>query len=167
MIMTQTILLVCSCPLIGKVVVRYCKSLNRCLSKTCILLYGLQRWQANISSVYPFNMYEPSLSAIINDLRHVRRSSTQEWFDSETDATYIGSAVGLVLLSEEPDEDDYRNERIIEAWWLIGRFVAFRPEGRGFESRSSRYTGISCTDQVLPSQSPLEISREPPPQYPC
>lgn len=58
-------------------------------------------------------MYEPSLSAIINDLRHVRRSSTQEWFDSETDATYIGSAVGLVLLSEEPDEDDYRNERII------------------------------------------------------
>src|SRR6218665_1823858 len=27
------------------------------------------------------------------------------------------------------------------AWWLIGRFVAFRPKGRGFESRSSRHTG--------------------------
>src|SRR6218665_1063942 len=23
-------------------------------------------------------------------------------------------------------------------WWLIGRFIAFRPKGRGFDSRSSR-----------------------------
>ena len=26
-------------------------------------------------------------------------------------------------------------------WWLIGRFDAFRPKGRGFESRSSRHVG--------------------------
>src|SRR6218665_2528417 len=27
------------------------------------------------------------------------------------------------------------------AWWLIGRYVAFRPKGRGFESCSSRNVG--------------------------
>ena len=27
------------------------------------------------------------------------------------------------------------------AWWFIGRFVAFRSLGRGFESRSSRHIG--------------------------
>ena len=27
------------------------------------------------------------------------------------------------------------------AWWLIGRFVAFRPKGRGFESSSSCHVG--------------------------
>ena|SRR6218665_1189327 len=27
------------------------------------------------------------------------------------------------------------------AWWFIGRFVAFRPKGRRFESRSSRHVG--------------------------
>ena len=27
------------------------------------------------------------------------------------------------------------------AWWLIGRFDAFRPKGRRFESRSSRHVG--------------------------
>ena len=27
------------------------------------------------------------------------------------------------------------------AWWLIGRFVAFRPKGCGFESRSIRHAG--------------------------
>ena len=27
------------------------------------------------------------------------------------------------------------------AWWLIGRFVAFHPKGRGFESHSSRHVG--------------------------
>ena len=27
-------------------------------------------------------------------------------------------------------------------WWLIGRFDAFRPNGRGFESRSSRQVGM-------------------------
>ena len=26
-------------------------------------------------------------------------------------------------------------------WWLIGRFVAFRPKGRGFEFRSNRHIG--------------------------
>ena len=30
---------------------------------------------------------------------------------------------------------------ICGAWWLIGGFVAFRPNGRGFESRSSRHVG--------------------------
>ena len=30
---------------------------------------------------------------------------------------------------------------ICEAWWHIGRGDAFRPEGRGFESRSSRAVG--------------------------
>src|SRR6218665_1870823 len=28
-----------------------------------------------------------------------------------------------------------------EAWWLIGRFDTFRPNGCGFESRSSRHVG--------------------------
>ena len=27
------------------------------------------------------------------------------------------------------------------AWWVIDRFIAFHPNGRGFESRSSRYIG--------------------------
>ena len=27
------------------------------------------------------------------------------------------------------------------AGWLIGRFVAFRPKGRGFKSHSSRHVG--------------------------
>src|SRR6218665_241468 len=27
------------------------------------------------------------------------------------------------------------------SWWLIGRFIAFRPKSRGFESRSSRQVG--------------------------
>src|SRR6218665_1714876 len=30
---------------------------------------------------------------------------------------------------------------ICGAWWLIGRFVTFRPKGRGFEYRSSRHVG--------------------------
>ena len=30
---------------------------------------------------------------------------------------------------------------IVGVWWLIGRFVAFHPKGRGFESRSSRHIG--------------------------
>src|SRR6218665_3890670 len=29
----------------------------------------------------------------------------------------------------------------IGAWWIIGRFVAFCPNGRGFEFRSSRHVG--------------------------
>ncbi len=29
----------------------------------------------------------------------------------------------------------------VGAWWLIGRFDAFRPKSRGFESRSSRHVG--------------------------
>ena len=28
-----------------------------------------------------------------------------------------------------------------KAWWLIGRFVAFRPKDCGFESRSNRHLG--------------------------
>src|SRR6218665_3150919 len=37
----------------------------------------------------------------------------------------------------------YKADNLYEsgAWWLIGRFVAFRPKGRGFESRSSRHVG--------------------------
>ena len=38
------------------------------------------------------------------------------------------------------------------AWWLIGRFVAFRAKGRGFESRSSRHVetlGKSFTYSAL------------------
>src|SRR6218665_2321719 len=34
------------------------------------------------------------------------------------------------------------NETNREAWWLIGRFDAFRPKNRGFDSRSSRHLGI-------------------------
>ena len=30
---------------------------------------------------------------------------------------------------------------IVEAWWLIGRFAAFRLKGRGFESHSDRHVG--------------------------
>ena len=29
--------------------------------------------------------------------------------------------------------------KVVEACWRIGRVDAFRPEGRGFESRSSRH----------------------------
>ena len=33
------------------------------------------------------------------------------------------------------------------AWWFIGRFDAFRPKGRGFESRSSRHvTGVDLSN---------------------
>ncbi len=51
------------------------------------------------------------------------------------------------------------------AWWLIGRFVAFRPKGRGFESRSSRQD--RDLGQVLHSQLPVALRRETPTQYPC
>src|SRR6218665_2373418 len=37
-------------------------------------------------------------------------------------------------------------------WWLIGRFVTFRPKGRGFKSRSSRHVetlGKSFTRSCL------------------
>src|SRR6218665_1968209 len=34
------------------------------------------------------------------------------------------------------------------AWWLIGRFVAFRPKGRWFESHSSRHVGTLCKSLV-------------------
>ena|SRR6218665_685915 len=37
------------------------------------------------------------------------------------------------------------------AWWCIGRVDAFRPEGRGFDSRSSR--------QVLHLQLPVAFRR--------
>src|SRR6218665_2987965 len=33
------------------------------------------------------------------------------------------------------------NEINRESWWLIGRFNAFRPKDRGFDSRSSRHLG--------------------------
>ena len=32
-------------------------------------------------------------------------------------------------------------ERDCGAWWLTGRFVAFSPKGRGFESRYGRRVG--------------------------
>ena len=35
------------------------------------------------------------------------------------------------------------------AWWLIGRFVAFRPKRHGFESRSGRHVGTLDTVFVL------------------
>ena len=34
-----------------------------------------------------------------------------------------------------------RDSAIGGAWWLIGRFIAFRPKGRGFESRSDHHKG--------------------------
>src|SRR6218665_2403758 len=33
------------------------------------------------------------------------------------------------------------NQSIFGAWWLTGRFIAFRPKGYGFESRSSCHIG--------------------------
>ena len=30
------------------------------------------------------------------------------------------------------------------AWWLVGRFVAFLPNRRGFKSRSNRHAGTVC-----------------------
>src|SRR6218665_3492645 len=40
-------------------------------------------------------------------------------------------------------------------WWLIGRFDAFRPKGRGFESRSRRHVG---TVTILPPPIWLFVS---------
>ena len=51
----------------------------------------------------------------------------------------------------------------IGAWWLIGRFVAFRPKGRGFESGSSRRVGTF--GKSLYSQLPVALRRETPTQY--
>ena len=36
----------------------------------------------------------------------------------------------------------YTTSYVYGAWWLICRFVTFRPKGRGFEFRSSRHVGI-------------------------
>ena len=56
------------------------------------------------------------------------------------------------------------------AWWLIGRFVAFLPKGRGFESRASRHVGtlgsrsltIACsTVGVKLRQSIGDVSEAP------
>ena len=35
------------------------------------------------------------------------------------------------------------------ARWLIGRFVAFRPKGRGFESRSSLHVHVGTLDKFF------------------
>src|SRR6218665_1017969 len=50
-------------------------------------------------------------------------------------------------------------------WWRIGRVEAFRPEGRGFESRSRPQR--RDLGQVLHSQLPMALRRETPAQYPC
>jgi len=44
------------------------------------------------------------------------------------------------------------------AWRRIGRVDAFRPEGRGFESRSSRQVGRDL-GQVLHLQLPVSLRR--------
>src|SRR6218665_2657384 len=41
-------------------------------------------------------------------------------------------AVGIKVISKMDE---------VGAWWLIGRFGAFRPKGRGFQSRSRRHGG--------------------------
>src|SRR6218665_3857092 len=51
-------------------------------------------------------------------------------------------------------------------WRLIGRFVAFRPKGRGFESSSSRQIGTFCKS-FLHSQLPMGLRREILTQHPC
>src|SRR6218665_86775 len=48
--------------------------------------------------------------------------------------------------------------------WRIGRVDAFRPKGRGFNSRSSPRRDLG---QVLHSQLPVALRREIPAQYPC
>src|SRR6218665_1259695 len=55
------------------------------------------------------------------------------------------------------------------AWWLIGRFVAFRSKGRGFESRCNRHVHVGTRDigQVLHSQLHVALRRETPTQYSC
>ena len=54
-----------------------------------------------------------------------------------------------------------------EALWLIGRFVAFRPKGHGFESRSSRHVETFGKWQVLHSQLLVALQSETQAQYPC
>src|SRR6218665_2945778 len=54
------------------------------------------------------------------------------------------------------------SQRPCGAWWLIGRVDAYRPKGRGFESRSSHHIG-----QVLHSPLPVALRRETSTQYPC
>src|SRR6218665_3282078 len=48
------------------------------------------------------------------------------------------------------------------AWRLIGRFIAFRPTVRGFESPPHM-----DLRQVLHSQLPVALQCETPTQYPC
>src|SRR6218665_1058656 len=55
--------------------------------------------------------------------------------------------------------------RTCAAWWLIGRFVAFRPKDRGFGSNSSRHVETldeSCTRCCLWRFGVLTLT-----QYPC
>src|SRR6218665_3115798 len=44
-------------------------------------------------------------------------------------------------LSKSTDTANKASVIVCGAWWLIGGFVAFRPNHRGFESRSSRHVG--------------------------
>ena len=49
-----------------------------------------------------------------------------------------------------------RNQLMVcKAWWLIGRFDAFHPNGRGFESRSSRH--VWTLSKIL--QLPVALRR--------
>src|SRR6218665_1801958 len=50
-------------------------------------------------------------------------------------------------------------------WWLIGRFVAFRPKGHGFESRSSCHSGD--LGQVFHLQLPVAFQHETLTLYLC
>src|SRR6218665_1991952 len=51
---------------------------------------------------------------------------------------------------------------ICGACWCIGRFDAFRPKGRGFESRCSRHPR-----QALHAQLSVALRLETPGQNPC
>ena len=71
----------------------------------------------------------------------------------------------LFLYHFEGFRCDLRPE-ICGAWWLIGRFNAFRPRGRGLASRSSRQPRRNL-GQVLHSQLTVVLRRETPTQYQC
>ena len=71
------------------------------------------------------------------------------------------STFALSLLTFSLDIQ-YSRLFIIGTWWCLGWDDYFQPEGRGFDSRSSRHVGTSPLPAVA-----CALRRETPIQYPC
>src|SRR6218665_1283572 len=81
------------------------------------------------TSKYFFNLYrasEPLTEVAIGSTPRVRTSRVGRGFEKGEDPER--------LVTHRKDKGPNGG-----AWWLIGRFVAFRPKDRGFEPHSSRH----------------------------